>query len=73
MKDIESGESAAGTKQRLIDQNVKIAFVVGFYFVSSMLLVFLNKRMFSVSREFLVNVCVCVCVSCFFFFFPFFL
>jgi hypothetical protein len=46
-KDVESGESVV-VKQRVIDQNVKIALVVGFYFAASMALVFLNKRMFSV-------------------------
>jgi len=54
MKDVESGEVAAPVvKQRQIDQNVKIALVVLFYFAASMSLVFLNKRMFSaVGKDF---------------------
>jgi hypothetical protein len=32
-----------GAKQRTIDRNVQIAMAIGFYFCSSMALVFLNK------------------------------
>jgi hypothetical protein len=52
LKDLESGEAVPAVKHREMDKNVKIALVVGFYFATSMLLVFLNKRMFSVGEFF---------------------
>lgn len=42
-----------GSKQRTIDNNVRVVFAVLFYMSSSMALVFLNKQMFSkVGKDF---------------------